>query len=88
MTPKRRRTLVLSVVLAAVAAIVVVRLLDTGIDRTTLSLSAFRTRLDDGGVVQATLLDQDHVVQGRLRDGTAFEVRFPSGYTAASRSRS
>jgi len=82
MTTKRRRTIVLSVVLVAVAAVAIVRLRDTGPDRTTLSLSAFRTRLSDGGVVQATLLDQDHVVQGRLLDGTAFEVRFPSGYTA------
>ncbi len=29
-----------------------------------------------------TLLDQDHVLQGRLADGTDFSVHFPAGYTS------
>jgi len=40
MTTKRRRTIVLSVVLVAVAAVAIVRLRDTGPDRTRVSVLA------------------------------------------------
>jgi len=79
---KRNRSALLAVVVAIVGAVLLVRLIDSGPDRTTLSLGQFRTRLDHGAVDSATLLDSDHLIRGRLRNGTDYEVRFPAGYTA------
>jgi cell division protease FtsH len=79
---KRRRNLLVWVVVAAIAAVVLVLSASNGPDRIALSLDDFRARLDAGTIGDATLLDADHVVQGHLRDGRAFEVRFPGGYTA------
>ena len=58
------------------------RLVDTGPDRTSLTLGTLRARLAEHAVTKATLLDADHKIQGTLRNGTEFEVSFPGGYTA------
>jgi cell division protease FtsH len=78
---KRRRSIAVSVVVVVVVAFVAFRLLSPGTERSTLTLTQFQSRLADGRVTQATLLDEDHLVQGTLRGGEAFEVRFPDGYT-------
>ena len=80
---KRRRTLIAgAVVVLLVVAVVLVGVVSSGSDRTSLSLGEFRARLDDGSVTEAVLLDTDHKIQGLLENGREFEVRFPAGYTA------
>jgi cell division protease FtsH len=79
---KRRRSVVVWVLVAAVGVFVLLRLVDTGPDRTSLSLGTFHARMADGEVAKATLLDSDHKVQGTLKNGTEFEVSFPGGYTS------
>ena len=78
---KSRRSLVIWLVVLAVGLFVAFRLLDRGADRTTLSLDAYQTKLENGKVDTATLLDQDNVVRGELANGTKYEVRYPDGYT-------
>jgi len=78
----KRRSVLLGAVVAAIGAAVLVGMVDTGPDRTPISLGELHARLADGAVVDATLLDADHVIQGHLRNGSAFEVRFPGGYTS------
>jgi cell division protease FtsH len=65
-----------------VAGYAAFRLLDHGTSRTDLSLTQFHSRLTGGQVHDVTLLDQDHVLQGRLADGTNFSVAFPGGFTS------
>jgi len=78
---KSRRSLILWIVVASIGVFFLVRYLERAPDRTTLTLNQFQSRLTDGRVTEATLLDHDHVVQGKLRGGDEFEVRFPDGYT-------
>ncbi len=78
----KHRTLLLAAALAVLAAVVLVQVVQAADDPIPLSLDDLHARLADGGVVDATLLDEDHVVQGHLRNGTAFETRFPGGYTS------
>jgi len=47
-----------------------------------ISLDSYEQKLKNNKVDSATLLDQDHLVHGELKDGTKYEVRFPDGYTA------
>ncbi|HLM29555.1 MAG TPA: ATP-dependent zinc metalloprotease FtsH, partial [Acidimicrobiales bacterium] len=51
-----------------------------GPDREELDLSSFRRSLDEGEIATATIKDKDHMVQGKLRDDTEYEVSFPSEY--------
>jgi cell division protease FtsH len=76
----RRSILVYVVVLAAVA-IVAWQLLDRGTERTELDLATFQRRLESEQVATATLLDQDHKLEGTLTNGTEYVVSFPEGYT-------
>ncbi|HSO95981.1 MAG TPA: ATP-dependent zinc metalloprotease FtsH [Acidimicrobiia bacterium] len=69
------------VVVAVVAGFAAFHFLSAGTSRHDLSLTQFRDQLAHGHVRQATLLDKDHVIQGTLANGTAYSVRFPSGYT-------
>ena len=52
-----------------------------GPDRQELDLSAFRQAIDDGEVATATIKDEQHVVQGQLRDDTEYEAAYPAEYT-------
>jgi cell division protease FtsH len=79
---KRRRNILVWVVVAAAAAGVLVLSAGTGPAPVPISLGEFGARLDDGAIVDATLLDDDHMIQGHLRNGNEFEVRFPGGYTS------
>ena len=78
----RHRTFLIAAVVAAIAAVVLVQVIKAADDPIPLSLDELHARLADGGVVDATLLDEDHVVRGHLRNGTVFETRFPGGYTS------
>jgi cell division protease FtsH len=78
---KARRSVVVWIVIAAIALFVAFRILDSGPGRTTLNLSQFQSRLSGHEVKSATLLDKDHEIQGTLTNGTDYEVKFPDGYT-------
>jgi cell division protease FtsH len=79
---KRRRSILVWVVVVAAAAGALLLSAGTGPAPTPISLGEFGARLDDGAIVDATLLDDDHMIQGHLRNGNEFEVRFPGGYTS------
>ena len=81
MTKRRRSILVWAVVVAAAAGVLVLSI-GPGPAPTPISLGEFGARLDDGAIVDATLLDEDHMIQGHLRNGNEFEVGFPGGYTS------
>ena len=78
---KVRRSIVVYVVVLAAVAILAWQFLDRGPGRTELDLATFQRRLDDDQVATATLLDQDHELHGRLRNGTEYTVSYPEGYT-------
>jgi cell division protease FtsH len=80
---KSRRSLAIWIVVLAVGGFVAFRILGRGPDRATLSLGAYERKLASDKVDSATLLDKDNVVRGELADGTAYEVKFPDGYTSA-----
>ena len=79
---KSRRNAILWGLVALILVVVAVRFLDQSPHRTELSLVQFKRALTNHKVRDAKLFDQDHVVQGKLRDGRNYEVKFPSGYTA------
>jgi len=79
---KSRRNAILWGLVALILVVVAVRFLDQSPHRTELSLVQFKRALTDHKVRDAKLFDQDHAVQGTLRDGRNYEVKFPSGYTA------
>jgi cell division protease FtsH len=47
---------------------------------TKLSLGAFETKLNDGGIKTAKLGDRNHQVTGTLVDGTKYKANFPDRY--------
>ncbi len=77
----KRRIIALALVLAVGGAFLAWRVVDRGPHRASLSLTTYQRRLADDRVQSATLYDRDHVVKGRLTDGTAYQVRFPEQYT-------
>jgi len=79
---KRRRNLLVWAFVAVVAASALVVSANAGSDPVTLSLDEFGARLESGRIVDATLLDAEHLLQGHLANGDEYEVRFPGGYTA------
>jgi cell division protease FtsH len=79
---KFRRSFLVYLVAGIVLAVVAWQFIDTSSPRTRLALDQYQTKLTDGKVASATLLDRDHEVRGKLKDGTSYEVRFPDGYTA------
>jgi len=78
---KVRRSFLVSLLIGIVLAVVAWQFIDTSPSRTRIPLDRYETRLADGKVKSATLLDKDHEVRGELKDGTAYEVKFPEGYT-------
>jgi cell division protease FtsH len=52
-----------------------------GPDREELDLSTFRNAVDDGEIATAEIKDRDHVVQGKLRDDTEYEVSYPAEFS-------
>jgi len=79
---KLRRSIVLVVVVAAVAAFFGVRALTSGDSPEKIPLDRYTRELVRGKVATATIHDQDHTVTGKLTDGTAYAVDFPGQYTS------
>jgi cell division protease FtsH len=78
---KLRRSFLIYLAVGLVLAFVAWQVIDTSPARKHLSLDRYESELTDGKVATATLLDKDHAVNGKLSDGTAYEVKFPEGYT-------
>ncbi len=78
---KPRRLLIFGVALAVIAVFVVARVIGQDSGRRTVDLVTFEHRLAEGRVRSVTLLDQDHVVESTLTDGTKIRTRFPERYT-------
>jgi cell division protease FtsH len=78
---KLRFRFLLYLVIGIILAVVAWQLIDTSPSRTRISLDRYEAQLADGKVASATLLDKDHEVRGNLKGGTAYEVKFPEGYT-------
>jgi len=56
------------------------QLLRPGSDRKDLTFSQLQQHIEDGEVSSATIKDQDHVVEGELRDGSKYRAEFPAEY--------
>ncbi|MGH9114148.1 MAG: ATP-dependent zinc metalloprotease FtsH [Acidimicrobiales bacterium] len=56
------------------------QLLRPGTEREDIDLSDFRTAVADGDVATAEIKDRDNVVEGKLRDDTAYKVAYPAEY--------
>jgi ATP-dependent Zn protease len=83
LVPKQRRSLVIVVVVVGViAAFLGFRALTADDGPEKISLDRYTQLLDDGDVATATIKDQDHTVDGELKNGTEYTVDFPSQYTA------
>jgi cell division protease FtsH len=78
---KLRRSFLIYLAVGLVLAFVAWQVIDTSPAREHLSLDRYEADLTGGKVATATLLDKDHAVHGKLADGTAYEVKFPEGYT-------
>jgi cell division protease FtsH len=78
---KLRRSILLWILVAALAVFLAAQLLNRGESRKELNVRAFENHLSAHEVITATLFDRDHVIKGRLADGTNFQVRFPDRYT-------
>jgi cell division protease FtsH len=78
---KLRRSILLWILVAALAVFLAAQLLNRGESRKELNVRAFENHLSAHEVSTATLFDRDHVIKGRLADGTNFQVRFPDRYT-------
>jgi cell division protease FtsH len=78
---KLRFRFLLYLVIGIILAVVAWQLIDTSPSRTRIPLDRYEAQLADGKVASATLLDKDHEVRGNLKGGTAYEVKFPAGYT-------
>ncbi|MBV8952147.1 MAG: ATP-dependent zinc metalloprotease FtsH [Actinobacteria bacterium] len=78
---KLRRSIFLWLLVAALGIFVAAQLLNHSTPRKELDVRAFETRLSAHQVGTATLYDRDHVIKGRLTDGTNYQVRFPDRYT-------
>ena len=77
-----RRSFLVYLVVGVVVAFVAWQFVDTSPSREHLGLDRYEADLRGGKVSTATLLDKDHAVQGKLADGTNYEVKFPGGYTS------
>jgi len=70
------------VVLAVVALVIalIVSQLPGGDSSASLSLSELQGKLAAGQVASAKVADRDHVVSGKLTDGTSYRTTFPAEY--------
>ena len=64
------------------AAVVTAIILLTRSDPKQLRLDQFRTEVAEGNVRTAKVFDRSNVIEGELRDGTAFRVEYPHDYSA------
>jgi cell division protease FtsH len=78
---KLRRSIFLWLLVVALGVFLAAQLLSRGDSRKELNVRAFETRLSAHDVESATLYDRDHMIKGRLADGTNYQVRFPDRYT-------
>jgi cell division protease FtsH len=78
---KQRFRFLLYLVIGIILAVVAWQLIDTSPARSRIPLDRYEAQLADGKVESATLLDKDHEVRGDLKNGIAYEVKFPEGYT-------
>jgi cell division protease FtsH len=74
------RPLVLYLALAVIALGAGALWLRSGSSPTKIPLDEFERQIADGNVTDATLKDQDHLVKGKLADGTSYSVSFPQEY--------
>ncbi|HYZ99846.1 MAG TPA: ATP-dependent zinc metalloprotease FtsH [Acidimicrobiales bacterium] len=58
-----------------------IQLFRPGTDREELDLSSFREAVADGDVATAEIKDQDNVVEGELRDDSAYKVTYPAEFS-------
>ncbi len=79
---KLRRSVVLLVVVAAVAAFFGFRALTSGDEPQKIPLDRYTRQLVKAQVATATIHDADHTISGKLTDGTEYTVDFPAQYTA------
>jgi cell division protease FtsH len=73
-----------AIVYVAVGLVVVLlgaQFLRPGDEREKLGLNEFEEAIADGEVRTATIEDEDHVVEGELRDGTEYQLKFSAEYT-------
>jgi cell division protease FtsH len=75
------RTALVYLVIAFAVLFLGIQLFSPAPEREDLSLSEFTAELDDGQVAEATVKDQDHVLEGELQDGTKFKTVFAAEYT-------
>ena len=75
-----RQALYAAVALVAVA-LIAVAVLQSGGGPKKMPLSTYLARVTAGEVRTATIKDKDHVVSGKLRDGSSYKVTFPDLYT-------
>jgi cell division protease FtsH len=66
--------------LGAAVLFVGIRFSTRGPEREEIDLSEFSQAIDDGEVATAEIKDSDHVVVGKMRDDTEYEVAFPAEY--------
>jgi cell division protease FtsH len=57
------------------------QMLRPGTEREDLSLSTFREAIADGEVATAEIKDRDNVVEGKLRDDTAYKASYPAEFS-------
>jgi len=74
------RPLVLYLALAIVVLVIGAVWLRSGSSPKKLSLDEFQREIASGNVAEATLKDHDHVINGKLTDGTSYTVSFPQEY--------
>jgi cell division protease FtsH len=78
---KARRSIIVWLLVAALAAFVAAQLVNRSASRKALDVKTFESSLAGHDVSSATLYDRDHEIKGRLADGTDYVVRFPDRYT-------
>ncbi|HEX2381309.1 MAG TPA: ATP-dependent zinc metalloprotease FtsH [Acidimicrobiales bacterium] len=74
------RPLVLYLALAIVVLVIGAVWLRSGSSPKKISLDEFQRQIASGNVAEATLKDHDHVINGKLTDGTSYTVSFPQEY--------
>jgi len=74
------RPLVLYLALALVVLVIGAVWLRSGSNPKKLPLDEYQRQIAGGNVADATLRDKDHVVTGKLTDGTSYTVSFPEQY--------
>ena len=71
----------LIVISLAVAALLVFYLVQRDPAPTELTFSELEQKIEDGEIVEATILDRSHAVEGELADGEQFTATFPAEAT-------